>query len=98
MKYKGRSINNAMCYEVQRTLHKLSVAILLMPIPVGATSKTCLRPLVCWDYAFEYRRGHGYLSVVSAVCCQVEVFATGRSPAQIGPTECGVSECDRENS
>jgi hypothetical protein len=40
--------------------------------------------------------GHGCLSVVSVVCCQVEVSATGRSLAQRSPTECGVSECDRE--
>jgi hypothetical protein len=26
---------------------------------------------------FEYRRAHGCLSVVSVVCCQVEVSATG---------------------
>jgi len=25
---------------------------------------------------FESHRGHGYLSVVSVVCCQVEVSAT----------------------
>jgi hypothetical protein len=25
----------------------------------------------------EFHRGHGYLSVVSVVCCQVEVSATG---------------------
>jgi hypothetical protein len=30
--------------------------------------------------------------------CQVEVEATGRSPVQGSPTECGVSECDRGNS
>ena len=28
------------------------------------------------DRGFEYHRGHGYLSVVSVVCCQVEVSAT----------------------
>jgi hypothetical protein len=36
------------------------------------------------------------LSVVSVVCCQVEVSATGRSLVQRIPTECVVSECDRE--
>ena len=35
-------------------------------------------------------------SVVSVVCCQVEVSATSRSLVQRNPTECGVSECDRE--
>jgi len=28
------------------------------------------------DRGFESHRGHGYLSVVSVVCCQVEVSAT----------------------
>jgi hypothetical protein len=35
---------------------------------------------------------------VSFVCCQVEVSASGRSPVQRSPTDCGVSECDREAS
>jgi hypothetical protein len=30
-----------------------------------------LRPLYCWDCGFESHRGHGCLSVVSVVCCQV---------------------------
>jgi hypothetical protein len=42
---------------------------------------------------FEYPRGHGCLSIVSVVCCQVEVSAPGWSPDQRSPTECGVSEC-----
>ena len=36
---------------------------------------------------------HGCLSVVSVVCCQVEVSATGRSLVQRSPTDCGVSLC-----
>ena len=35
-----------------------------------------LRPLTCRDRGFESHRGHGCLSVVSVVCCQVEVSAT----------------------
>ena len=35
-----------------------------------------LRPLACWDCGFESRMGHGYLSLVSVVCCQVEVSAS----------------------
>jgi hypothetical protein len=31
------------------------------------------------------------VSLVSVVCCQVEVSATGRSLVQRGSTECGVS-------
>jgi hypothetical protein len=49
------------------------------------------RPLAYWDCGLESRRGHGYLSLVSVVCCQVEVSATGRSLVQRSPTECGVS-------
>jgi hypothetical protein len=39
-----------------------------------------------------------YLSLVSVMCCQVEVSATGRSLVQRSPTVCGVSECYREAS
>jgi hypothetical protein len=56
-----------------------------------------LRPLACWDCGFESLRRHGCLPV-SVVCCQVEVSASGRSLAHRSPTECGVSECDREAS
>jgi hypothetical protein len=35
---------------------------------------------------------------VSVVCCQVEVSASGLSLVQRSPTDCGVSECDRESS
>ena len=35
---------------------------------------------------------------MNVVCCQVEVSASGRSLYQRSPTECGVSECDRESS
>jgi hypothetical protein len=58
-----------------------------------------LRPHACWDCGFEYHRGHGCLSVVSVVCCQVEVSASGWSLIQRSPTECVVSKkCDREAS
>jgi hypothetical protein len=33
----------------------------------------CLQPIACWDCGFESRRGHGCLSVVSVVCCHVDV-------------------------
>jgi hypothetical protein len=49
-------------------------------------------------YHLESRRGHGYLSLVNVVCCQVDVFANDPSLAQRSPTECGVSECDLEIS
>jgi hypothetical protein len=36
--------------------------------------------------------GHGCLSLVSVVCCQVEVSATSWSLVQSSPTDCGVSK------
>ena len=51
------------------------------------------RPLACWDLGFESHRGHGYLSVVSVVCCQVEVSAMSWSLVQRSPTDCGASLC-----
>ena len=38
------------------------------------------------------------MDVLFVVCCQVEVSATGWSLVQSSPTDCGVSECDREAS
>jgi hypothetical protein len=35
---------------------------------------------------------------LSVVCCQVEVPASGWSLVQTSPTQCGVSECDRDAS
>jgi hypothetical protein len=37
--------------------------------------------------------GHVYLSRLTILCCQVEVFAMGRSLVQRSPTACGVSLC-----
>jgi len=50
------------------------------------------------DSCFEPHRWHGCLSVVSVVCCPVEVSVTVWSLIQRSPTECGVSECHRGNS
>jgi hypothetical protein len=38
------------------------------------------------------------LNLVSVVCCQVEVSATGSSLVQRSRIKCDVSECDREAS
>jgi len=57
-----------------------------------------LWPLASWKCELESRLGHGSLSPVSAVCCQIEVSATGRSLVQRSPAKCGVSERDREAS
>ena len=48
-----------------------------------------LRPFACWDRGFESHWGYGCLSVVSVVCCQVEVSATSWSLVQRSLTECG---------
>ena len=40
--------------------------------------------------------GHECLSVVSVVCCQVQVSSSGSSLVQRIATDCGVSEEDRE--
>jgi len=48
----------------------------------------CLHSIACWDCEFESRRGRGCLSLVSVVCCQVEVSATSRSLVQRSTTEC----------
>jgi hypothetical protein len=52
-----------------------------------------LQPFACWDRGFESHPGHGCLSVVSVVCCRVEVFATDWSFVQRSPTDCGASLC-----
>jgi hypothetical protein len=46
-----------------------------------------------WDCGFESHREHGCLSVVSVVCCQVEVSATSWSHFQRSPTDRGASSC-----
>ena len=46
-----------------------------------------VRPLACWYRGFESHRGHGYLSAVIVVCCQVEVSATSWSLVQRSPTD-----------
>ena len=36
-----------------------------------------LQPLTCWDCEYEFRQGHGSLSVISFVWYQLEVSASG---------------------
>ena len=59
-----------------------------MPIPVAARSKEPVRGR--W---LDWIAGSNLLCVV---CCQVDVSASGWSLVRRSPTECGVSECDRE--
>jgi hypothetical protein len=70
----------------------------LRPIPVAARSKLWVCGRLFAGIVGSIPAGAWCLSVVSVVCCQVQVSATGRSLVQRSPTECGVSECDRESS
>ena len=78
-------------------LKNLVVYIIMAPIPVAAQSKAW----VCGSslagiVGSNPTGGYGCLSVVSVVCCQVEVSASGWSFVQRIPTECAVSsECNR---
>ena len=63
-----------------------------------ATDEWVCGGLIAGIAGSESRRGHGRLSLFMIVCHQVEVYAMGQSLMQRGPTECGVSECDREAS
>jgi len=55
------------------------------------------KALACRNFGFEYGRGHGRLSLVSVVCCQVEVSGTDRSLIQGSPTECVCNVLLRES-
>jgi hypothetical protein len=59
-----------------------------------AVQRVALRTLAYCDSGFESRRWHGYLSLVSVVCCQVEAAASGWSLVQRSPNQCGISESD----
>jgi hypothetical protein len=47
----------------------------------------CLRPIPCWDWGIESRRGHGRLYLVSVACCQVEIPVSSLSVVQRRLTE-----------
>ena len=70
------------------------------PIPVAARSKAwvCGRSLVGIVGSNPAGGMDVCLLWVGVVCCQVEVSASRLSLVQRSPTECGVSECDREAS
>jgi hypothetical protein len=73
--------------------------LLTSPISVAARSKA-------WVYGLSFTgiaganpaAGHGCLSVVSVVCCQVEVSATGRSLVQRIPIVCVSLNVIRRNN
>jgi len=57
-----------------------------------------LRAFVFWDLEFESRQEHERLSSRIIVCYRVSVSGLGWSLLLSSPTECGVSEYDREAS
>jgi len=64
----------------------------------SAVYSMVLRPLACWECGFEFLCWHGLLSLGTVVFCQVEFSTLGRSLYQRSSIDCGVSECDREDS
>jgi len=69
---------------------------LLVPVATRSKAWVCCRSLV--GLAGSNLSDVMSVSVVSVMCYQVEVCATGRSLVQRRRTECGVSECDRGTS
>ena len=66
------------------------------PIPVAARSKAWVSVRSLAGIVGLNPGGcMGCLSVVSVVCCQVDVSESGSSLGQRSPTECGVSDYDR---
>jgi hypothetical protein len=70
-----------------------------LPIPVAAQSKAWVCDCTLAGIAGPNSAGAcTSMSVVSVVCCQVAVSASGWSLVKRSPTERGVSQCDREFS
>ena len=96
------SDQSSVCIYLPCVLHATPIILLdlmaVMLLGAGVSGRTVyglgLWPLASWDCGFESHQGHGCLSVVSVVCCQVEVSASGWSLVQRSPTYCDVSECD----
>jgi hypothetical protein len=57
-----------------------------------------LRPLSGWDCGFESHQGHGCLSVVFVVCCEVEVLWRADHSSRGSYRLCVGSLCDLETS
>ena len=64
-----------------------------MPIPVAERSKARVCGRSFAGIARSNSAGGMDVSLVSVVCCQVEVSVTGRSLVQRSPTDCGVLLC-----
>ena len=84
------SVTVTHCWQQNHANTRINV----MPSPMAWRSKArvCDRSLA-WDCGFESRQWQERLSLVSVVCCQVEVSATGRSLVKGVPTDCCVSLC-----
>ena len=77
--HSGQHVQYINCLRTSRSL--------LVDPDESAAYGVVLRPLACWNCGFESGQGHGCLSVVSVVCCQVEV--SGRSWSLVhGSPEC----------
>jgi hypothetical protein len=74
-----------------------AVKSVFKPIPVPTPSKARVCRHLRAGIVGSNPAG-AWMSVSFVVCCQVEVSASGWSLVQRSPTECGVSECDREAS
>jgi hypothetical protein len=64
-----------------------------MYLTVGSSSRAVYGRLSVVIVGSNPARGKNILSVLSIVCYQVEVSATGRSLVQSSTTECGASLC-----
>jgi hypothetical protein len=96
--YVAMTLHNTTQY---RTLvdNTLSYDVTL-PIPVAARPEAWLRDRSLGGIVGSNpsRGVNVCVSVVSVVCCRVEVSASGQLRVKRSPTECGVSECDHEAS
>jgi hypothetical protein len=71
--------------------------IKFLPIPLAALRRRSLAARLL-GLRVRIPPGHECPSLVSVVCCQVEVSEMGRSLVQGSYIECGVSECYHEAS
>jgi len=74
------------CHQTQ---YKYAAVSFIFADPGGRTfQRVGQRLLDCSSCLFESRREHGYLSVLSVVCCQAEFSSKSRFLVQRRPTEC----------
>ena len=70
-------IQSVLKFNVKLRCQKVNICIvrLVFSLSVHNVSRSQW-PLACWDCGFESSWGHGNLSLVSVVCCQVKVSAS----------------------